>query len=348
MPIADDAPFHPHVQVLFSPVVELVLAATLVSDKPSSLKAFDGDWQKRQRDALSPRALAFLDRTRDFSCPTLSVIDYVMRLEAYGDVGEFLTRLGQQPLDEFLQIVLNGDFKLEEVRRFLADPEAARTHTQKLTYFSRMSSSDLVGLFQDPEGFRRELIAYLGANQTQAFQQRLGEMQTRYQEGMADILRRLGKKHPLEVASELKKRPFPPKPYLKFTFVPSYFEGLMNLTCEGPEHFLFIFNVYPNSRGGTAEGMVISEKLRILGDRSRLEILRLLAVAPSYGKEIASRLDLTTATVSRHLDQLKSADLVVEDPADSQNVKMVRINRAAFDALVSLTRGFIFGRTEGV
>ena len=50
--------------------------------------------------------------------------------------------------------------------------------------------------------------------------------------------------------------------------------------------------------------------LRVLGDSRKFEILRLLADGPKYGQQLASLLDITTATVSQHMAMLLDAGFV--------------------------------------
>ena len=52
---------------------------------------------------------------------------------------------------------------------------------------------------------------------------------------------------------------------------------------------------------------------------------------------------VTTATVSRHLDQLKAAGLVTEEKADNQNVKLVRLNAEGVEVLLETARHFVCG-----
>lgn len=49
---------------------------------------------------------------------------------------------------------------------------------------------------------------------------------------------------------------------------------------------------------------------KVLGDESRLSIVRMLLEGESYVELIASRLELTSATVSHHLKKLEAAGLV--------------------------------------
>jgi DNA-binding transcriptional ArsR family regulator len=341
MPISGDDLPEQNTTVRFSYVVELIMAATLATNRPSSLSGFDENWQRAQYALLPASARAFIERTRAFSCPTLSVIDFVTMSSEFDDVDRFFAVVRSASPAEFLRVLLNSDLPLAVVTDCLANPAAAAAHVGRLSYFSRMPAEDLVSLFSDPLGFREELLDFLAANRTSVFEDRVKETASRYAERSREIRDRLTKTHPLALAEELKKRPFTRHPFQRYTFVPSYFEGYMSITSDDGKNFLFLFNVFPGSGGGTAEGDLVADRLRVLADRSRLEILRQLVSGPSYCTEIAVRLKLTTATVSRHLDQLKKAGLVIEEKADSQNVKLVRVDRTAVANLFDTAQRYL-------
>ncbi|GAA0116785.1 ArsR/SmtB family transcription factor [Clostridium senegalense] len=58
--------------------------------------------------------------------------------------------------------------------------------------------------------------------------------------------------------------------------------------------------------------------LKILGDKSKLNIIKLLNKSEMYGTEIAEKLNLTTATVSHHMSQLSVVGLVTLDRSDTK------------------------------
>ncbi len=58
--------------------------------------------------------------------------------------------------------------------------------------------------------------------------------------------------------------------------------------------------------------MGISETLKAISDPVRREILEMLKESSMTAGDIASKFDLTNATVSYHLSMLKNADLVYE------------------------------------
>ena len=58
--------------------------------------------------------------------------------------------------------------------------------------------------------------------------------------------------------------------------------------------------------------MSFAETFKALSDPVRREILQLLKAGPMSAGDIASRFDMTSATVSYHLKMLKIADLIWE------------------------------------
>lgn len=343
MPITPESGREPAVEVRFSYTAELVLASMLVTGRPASITGFDEDWQKTQSAALPPSARRFMERTRGYSCPTLSFIDFVARTREFDDPERLFSEVRRLSIKRFISVLLNEDLEDPALDECLADPRRAAYQVSRLSFFSRMPENDFVSLFADPDSFREELIGFVAANRTEVFEARIRELAPVYAGRTAALQTRLVAESPLQVITDLKKHPPYRKGHSRYIFLPSHFEGYMNISCEDEDQYLLLFSVVPSPSPGDAAGARLSERLRTIADRSRLELLRLLATAPSYGKEVSSRLGLTTATVSRHLDQLKKAGLVIEDPADAQNVKIVRLDRAGVEQLLDETRRFLFG-----
>ena len=71
---------------------------------------------------------------------------------------------------------------------------------------------------------------------------------------------------------------------------------------------------------------------KCLADKSRLQILKSLAVEDMYVERLAQRLGLTAATVSFHLKKLAQAGAV--SSYKSQYYTMYALNRALFDTTI--------------
>jgi DNA-binding transcriptional ArsR family regulator len=67
--------------------------------------------------------------------------------------------------------------------------------------------------------------------------------------------------------------------------------------------------------------------LKALADKTRLEILRLIAIHDGrlHGKSIAQRMGITASAVSRHLKLLKESNLITEE--QHRNVILYHIRR---------------------
>lgn len=88
---------------------------------------------------------------------------------------------------------------------------------------------------------------------------------------------------------------------------------LMSYTSERITDFLYVGVLFEPLREITDVSTVddkICKCLRTLGDNRKYEILKLLAEAPRYGQQIASLVDLSTATVSHHMSMLIEAGFV--------------------------------------
>jgi DNA-binding transcriptional ArsR family regulator len=164
-----------------------------------------------------------------------------------------------------------------------------------------------------------------GSN-TALFRQGLNALPAEAETAIHTLERRLTAEDPVLVAESLRGKPLRgPSSYSRVTFVPSRLIGHRYIQCWGNGNGVFFLQLGAvNLTGPTQTGAELAEFLKVLADPTRMDILRLLCCGPSFGKEIAASLGLTTATVSRHLDQLKAAGLVKEERADTNNVKRLR------------------------
>jgi DNA-binding transcriptional ArsR family regulator len=100
-----------------------------------------------------------------------------------------------------------------------------------------------------------------------------------------------------------------------------------------------VFNINIDNSFDDGQAERLSELLKVLSDKTRLEILRQLKRRPTYGKVLSSRLKLTTATISRHLDQLKAINLITENKKN--NVKYYYVNSDELEKLFGEIRDFL-------
>ena len=75
----------------------------------------------------------------------------------------------------------------------------------------------------------------------------------------------------------------------------------------------------------------------MLGDKKRLEIIRLLCCRSWYSNQLAEHFDLTPATMSYHLNKLFSAGIITVQPGE-QNRFYYQLNRPALEELIQAFR----------
>lgn len=78
--------------------------------------------------------------------------------------------------------------------------------------------------------------------------------------------------------------------------------------------------------------MGFQETFKALSDPVRREILTMLRSGKKSAGDISSQFDMTAATVSYHLSQLKKADLILEDR--QKNFIYYELNTSVFEEIM--------------
>lgn len=88
---------------------------------------------------------------------------------------------------------------------------------------------------------------------------------------------------------------------------------LMNYTDEREDDYFYVGVLFEPLKEITQSSTLedkLCRTLRTIGDLRKFEILRLLAESPKYGQQLASLLDLSTATISHHMSLLMESGFV--------------------------------------
>ena len=90
---------------------------------------------------------------------------------------------------------------------------------------------------------------------------------------------------------------------------------------------------------------LLCEELRALCEESKFEILQLLKDEGAYGKEIAKKIGLDAATVSRHLSVLQKCGLIYMERREGRNI-YYRTNQGEIRNLLELLQKIFINETE--
>lgn len=118
-------------------------------------------------------------------------------------------------------------------------------------------------------------------------------------------------RHPLSFAQELMGKPFwNIADYVNYEFIPVYYISPFSMRLMDDQTMIYIQGLQKVKRNPEEHLDSILDPLKSISDATRLKILRMLYMHPMYGKEISDALNLTTPTVSHHLDALNQQGLV--------------------------------------
>ncbi|WP_379131392.1 ArsR/SmtB family transcription factor [Paenibacillus sp. sgz500958] len=126
----------------------------------------------------------------------------------------------------------------------------------------------------------------------------------------------------------------------------SFFKGIgwHTYRLEGKENpRWFVLGLHSNKaeEGGVAVEQAVLF-FKVLSDKKRIEIIRLLSERPCYGQELAELLDLTPATISYHMTFLLGQNMVVYER--SENRYYYSLNRQVMERLFQLSHNTVFKR----
>ena len=136
------------------------------------------------------------------------------------------------------------------------------------------------------------------------------------------MLKELQQTNGLEYSESLMGKSFHNRgPYESFYFIPSIFMPIRCCRWFDKKQIM----IFDAIRLGQQDNQMIADALKMLSDKTRFQILKLLKERKSMnGIEIAEQMKLAPSTVSHHMNHLKKSGLVHEEPAG--NTKYYSIN----------------------
>ena len=158
-----------------------------------------------------------------------------------------------------------------------------------------------------------------------------------------EVKEKMEGKNPLDFSQEFYgkkfKRVYDFKDYL---FIPSYFLRANKMRFFNFNTQIIIFSMDNDNLKRLETGDRISNVLKVVSDRTRLEILRELTSGPGYGKTLAEKQGLTTSTISHHMDQLKEVGLVTEERI--KNIKCFNVNKKEVEKVLKEFKEYLTGK----
>ena len=330
-----------NISVRFSKVTELLAAVHMLSDK--NHHTFDTNWMKHVLDNISNDSKDLLDKLSVLNFPGLELFDFITRERIYDDIPLFINKLTQYNSLDFIRIIMDEKFSNEQLKSSQKNESVFNTLMNEIPWVLKGSESFLKYMITNSEDYKNKTIKLLSDIYNSGFEEKLIEQEQRYEDSIEVLKQRLSGRNPIEVGEEIKGSKFSSKSnFSEYIFSPSYFFHHHNIISYNKNTYLMIYNINIDNSFDDGEAERLSTLLKVLSDKSRLEILRQLKRRPTYGKILSTRLNLTTATISRHLEQLKAINIIKEDK--SNNVKYYYVNSDEVEKIFDEIRRFLSKR----
>ncbi|HYE83637.1 MAG TPA: metalloregulator ArsR/SmtB family transcription factor [Clostridia bacterium] len=272
----------------------------------------------------------FLSRLSTFQLKGLEFFEFALHISELTELSQIVECIRNIPDIEFIYILLGGAISKENIEAIFRNSNNIKEYISNCSFFEEMSLDVLETLIKDTDSFREGFIQILHSLDRFIKYENVLNYDI-YSEKLLQVSKELKEKPPLTVAQEIMGKKFKRiYDFNKYIFVPSYYFRHKPMRIFNETTQLLVYPVNPvNSAADTVE---LAKILRIMGDKNRLEIMKLLSDKPYSGKEIAGIMRVTTPTISHHLDLLKSVLLVHEER--DKNTKYFSLNKAVYKELL--------------
>ncbi|QNO15868.1 winged helix-turn-helix transcriptional regulator [Alkalicella caledoniensis] len=329
----------PKTTVLFSINIELIGAVHLLAN--SSHHEFAKEWVDITYKNISEASREFLKIIPKLPMAGIELYSLFISTRDFDDVEGFLQRIEKTNDLDFISEVY--DVEREKVISIRENPEELPKFMEDNYMVEEECREGLEYILYETTSFRRGLVKVLGEIYNQLFTDKIKTLEELFTHSIDSINNQLKSKKPLVVAQELMGKTFHRVfPFKEFIFIPSYFLSPHRFRTFTPEVQILIYDVRRDCLYLNEVGEKITNAMKVLSDRTRLEIVRQLLLGPTYGKVLASRLDLTTATISHHLEQLRAVGLIEEDKV--KNTKYFNVKKDELEKLLGQISDYLYNK----
>ncbi|MCC7207129.1 MAG: winged helix-turn-helix transcriptional regulator [Anaerolineae bacterium] len=331
-----------------SAVYELVIGLKSLF-RPTSWQV---SWAERARTELAGPLLAELT----FLYQNFNEGDIYIELPVdyadHNDVRGFFDYVRRLPEAEFLFYLTGRVIAPAEMVDLIDQPDSLRQTLDLIGVNLGWNARMFAPILDDLPGFRMRLLAAWEATWERFFAREIEGFFSIWESGMADKRRLLEREGGAGLLAKTTGRAqLPPDvppgvPVREIIMVPVYLLPSPAIRFYGYGNMTVLFDpLYSEERRQSVEGAQEEATLilKALADKTRLEILRLIATHDGrlHGKSIAQRTGITASAVSRHLKLLKESNLVGEE--QHRNVTLYHIRRETLAQLPERLFRFLDG-----
>lgn len=330
----------PYLKVFNSPVIELICAVHLLTD--AAHHQYEIMWAEEVLSKLTEEEKSALDTLRVFPAGGMNIMNFILESGELESIARFIEYIEQIDILDFYYFLLNEEIERARIQKAFTDKKERYKIQEKIKWI--VEDHELMEFFEHPQRIKSNTVKVYKTILNNDFLLKLEKCRNKMEEGIQYVNSFIGKD---AIDTSLEKIIGRPKKlfsgYREYYIIPSYFvspQRCIRVFSGDRIYVVFDCRVTRDKREALLEEL--STILKVIDDKSRMEILRILVNSKSYGKAISDQVGISTPTVSHHLDILKQAGFIKEEKirnikyfyADKQMLKQVidKINKYFFGA----------------
>jgi DNA-binding transcriptional ArsR family regulator len=329
----------PNIKVFNSPVIELICAVHLLTD--AAHHQYEIAWAEEVLSKLKAEELKALDTIRLFPAGGMNLLNLILESGELTSIPKFIEYIERLDLLDFYFLLLNEEADRAKIQKAFTDKKERYKIQEKVKWI--IEDRELMEFFEHPEKVKKDTVHTYRTILNNDFLSKLELCKEKMEAGIQYVDSFIGKDSMESVLEKISGRPrklF--TGYRYYYIIPSYFispERCIRIFSGDKLYVVFDCRVTRDKREALLDEL--STILKVIDDKSRMEILRILVNNKSYGKALSDLVGISTPTVSHHLDVLKKAGFIKEEKI--RNIKYFYANKEKLKKVIDDINKYFFG-----
>lgn len=329
----------PNIEVFNSPVIELICAVHLLTD--AAHHQYEMKWAEEVLSKLRPEDIKAFDTIKLFPAGGMNMLNLVLVSGVLDSIPRFIEYLEQLDMLDFYFYLLNEEIDRAKIQKAFDDKKERYRIQEKTKWI--IEDSELMEFFEHPEKIKSNTVHTYGLVYENDFLSKLECCRNKMKAGVDYVHSFKGKGSVDSILEKISGRPrklF--SGYKEYCIIPSYFispERCIRIFSEDKLYVVFDCRLTIDKKEALLDEL--STILKVIDDKSRMEILRMLVNNKSYGKALSDQVGISTPTVSHHLDILKKAGFIKEEKI--RNIKYFYADKEKLKKVINDINKYFFG-----
>ena len=313
----------PSIKINSSLAIELAAAIHYLSDR--SHHNFSDKLANTLLNKLSIDSLKMLRVLSGMRLQGLELFEFIIKERAFDDIELLMLKINGYDDVDFIYTLLGEVLDYSTIKQVMGNKREFDKLLQERPKLTNCNVKDFGLLFYNTKSFKTDIVNLISEMNNSILLNKLDSLKEDYSKHIEKTRAKIKDKNPMDISQGIMEKQFKRKfDFSEYYFIPSYFISPHKIRVFCTDAQMVVFALEQRENPINEVGDRISLVFKIISDRTRLEILRAIILQPTYGKLLAEQLNLTTATISHHIEVLKSVQLITEERI--KNIKYFEAN----------------------